>query len=222
MREQQARVAGNLRRQSQERKVQLVGHIIGVLDGVVEIVEEEHQAQRQRQAGQDRQHQVAPRHGCERRARLLGVVDHPDVVPAAVGQHLQLFFAEQQGLVQLAVAVGLALEHRVADALAIEVHRGGLLLFERGGERPLLRQRRLIVVPDGFDCLGQLRLQLPRDILEARVDLHDVGILLAIPLHQGGFLALKLGKPGLDRLDVGILQDRGNRVWEPPAPRVVI
>ena len=59
--------------------------------------------------------------GQEGRPRHLGGIHQPDVVAAAAGRHLQLLLPLQQGLVDLAVALRLALEHRVADVLAAQI-----------------------------------------------------------------------------------------------------
>jgi hypothetical protein len=117
-----------------------------------------------------------------RGARDLGVLDEADVVATAAGVYPQFLLAGQQALVDLPVALRVAFEHRVADVLASERHRRALLLFERDGQPLFFSGRSLVVVSDGVDGLGQFLVQLARGVLDARVDLDDLRMLVAVAL----------------------------------------
>ena len=55
--------------------------------------------------------------------RDLGPVHDPHVIGAVVGDDLQLLLASEEPLVHHAGTLGFTLKHRVADVLAVEIHR---------------------------------------------------------------------------------------------------
>ena len=67
-------------------------------------------------------------------------------------------------------------EHAVVDALAVQRQRVGLLLLERVDQALLLRLRRLVVVAQRLDDLGDLALELRLGGLDRRLDLDHVGV----------------------------------------------
>ena len=120
-REQRVLVAAHRRHQAEERQLQAPRHVLRRLDRVVHVVEAERHRDRQHESDDDRDQPRPASAGRHRRLRHFRVVDDAHVVRAAVRGDAQLLFAGQQRLVDLAVALRLALHHVVADPFAVQV-----------------------------------------------------------------------------------------------------
>jgi hypothetical protein len=183
------------------------------LDRVVHVIETERHA--------DRQHEP-DRHGHQPRAasghrhgslRHLGAIHDSDVVLAAVARNAKFFLPLQERFVDLTVALGLALHDVVAHALPTEILSVGFRGLEVLRERPFFEYGRFVLVLD--------RLQRPVDVdveLALRVlNLDQVGqhggVLGSVLVFEAALLAQQLGLPALERLDLRVHGDGGNRVW---------
>ena len=104
------------------------------------------------------------RHACRSRCRCgrigplrhFGGVHDADVAGLQLARDAGLLRALQQRFVDLTVALGVALQHAVLDALAVQAERLGLLRFERADQAVLLRQRRLVFGLHRLDDLVDL------------------------------------------------------------------
>ena len=170
-------VAANRGYQAEERQSEPLRDVLGGLDGVVEVLDAEGQAEGDQQAGHQGGEPLPPGVGRERRARHLRVVLHRHVVRAAVADDLQFLLLREQRLPELSIALGLALKHDVVSALAIEIHRLVFLLFERRAETSLLGHGAQVLVFHGLDHTCALRGQRLTRVLDLQVDLLDFRVI---------------------------------------------
>ena len=90
LRQQRVVVAFHGRHESEEGQLQPARDVFGRLDRVVEVVDRQHKPERQQDAGERAQHEVAADIGRIGRARHDRAVHQADVVAAAVADDLQL------------------------------------------------------------------------------------------------------------------------------------
>src|SRR5438105_14693076 len=100
-------LAMDLRNKAEEIEMEAPRHVLRRLHSVIEIVDRESRRDTDAKAEEQGHHPRAPGVRRERRSRDLSTVEEPHVVRAAVADYAQLFFALQQRLVHLPVALGL-------------------------------------------------------------------------------------------------------------------
>src|SRR5207248_8915207 len=105
------------------------------------------------------------------------------------------------------VALRFALHHAVPDALAVEIDGVALRAFEIARQRRFLEHRRLVLMADRLHGLGRFDFELAPYVLQARVDILNLRVLLAVALGELRFLTLELGELALERLNLWILRD---------------
>ncbi len=101
LRQQRVIVALDRRHEPEERQLEPPRDVFGRLDGVVEVVDRQDEAEREQQPGQRAQQEIPADVGRERRAGHDRAIHQPHVVAAAVADNLQLVLPLQQRLVNL-------------------------------------------------------------------------------------------------------------------------
>ena len=94
-----------------------------------------------------------------------------------------------------AVAVGLPLQDDVVPALAFEIHRLVLLLFERSGEASLLGHGRLVIVLHALDDSRPLGHQRLSRVLDLQIELLHLWMSWEVPRRQPRALRQKIRQP---------------------------
>src|SRR5882762_8992511 len=204
------------RHEAEERQPEMRLDLVGRLDPVIEVLEEERQADRQREAADKCEQQVGRRAGARRAPRHLGRVDDADVARLELARNSRLLGALHQAVENLSVAEGVALQRAVVDALAIERQRVVLLLLERVDQALLLRLSGFVLVVGRLDDLGDFALNLRFGGLDPQADLDHVGVTRPELFRELRLLPLQLRQLALLLLDEGVRQDRRERVERGP------
>ena len=210
LREQRDALAAHRRHQAEQRQPQPLRHIVGRLDRVVEVLDAERQAERDEQARHERGEPVAARVRRERRARVLRrdpCTVH--VVRAAVADDPQLLLLLQERLIDLAVGLGLALQHQVAAALAVEVHRRALLRLELAGVAAFLDDRGFVLVRGRLDDACALRDERRPRALDLPFDLDEVRVSRQIPRRQPRLVGVRSLSRVLASMTPGLVEITG-------------
>ena len=235
---------------AQHRQAQLLLHVLGGLDGVVQELQQQGQGHAQQQAQEQADGQVAHAIGTVGAAGDLGAVDDGDVVGARVAGGADHLVALQQAVVELAVGVGFAAQDVVLDAAAVGVQR---LVAQRGQlalEQLLLGHGRVEFGAHRTPDAGDLGADLPVHFVDLALEpLHvrivrlehlqlllvlalQVGTLAAQGRHQRGGhqvlrqavvgLQLRPARLGADALGLGFGQGGVDRAQVLPGQRLAL
>ena len=134
-------------------------------------------------------------------ARHDRAVHQAHVVAAAVADNLQLVLPLDQRVVNLPVALRFALEHGIADALAVEIHRRALRLL-RGPRRGAARSPAPLRIRSGSAATAatQRRLILLVRVGDRVLVFDDLRVLRTVPLVELHLLPLQIGQPRAEAL----------------------
>ena len=143
----------------------------------------------------------------DRSARNLRGVHDADVARALLAGDARFLRALHQAVVDLAVALGFALQNAVLDALAVLAERFGFLRVQRGLQAPFLVQRGEIFVLDRLDDLRLFDMQLGVGALDGRADLDHFLVTRTVSFGKLLLLPLQVRQVGFQLLHVVVGED---------------
>ena len=153
-------VHDDLRNESHGRQTQVRLEILGCLDPIVQIFEEECDADPAERTAKQAKQQIERPFRTHRVLRYIRFVHDADVAGFELAGHTGLLSTLQQALIDLLGAFDIPLQHTVVDRLAVHRERFALLCLEGCSQALFLRQCRLILRPHSMDDFCDLAIEL--------------------------------------------------------------
>jgi capsular exopolysaccharide synthesis family protein len=185
---------------SEERQAEVLLHVVGCLERVVEVLEEEGEADAEEEP-EDERHLVGPGPvGDDRASGSLGLLDDADVRRLQLGLEAGLLRLRQEVLVELPVRLDLAPEDHVVDRLPARELRLVLHRLEARREARFLGQRVPVLALRGAGDVADLGAQFVLGGPDVRAHAHHVGMPIAERVGEPRLLLLQRRQLDPERL----------------------
>ncbi len=194
---------------AQQGHAKLRLQLVGMLDRIVHVLAQEHQAQGQHQAHGQTDHRIRVHVGLERKKRRLGLVHQRDVVGGHAAGHAHLLQALQQVVVDLAVGVELALEQAQVHALVLRLDHLLAGLLQARAHQVFLAPGRVVLRLHRRQHGGNLGLDAQFQLGDLRLGLQHLGEIGFVGAQVHQVLGLQLRLLLLDGLHGLVVQHLG-------------
>ncbi|MNF73267.1 hypothetical protein D3C84_552640 [compost metagenome] len=198
------------RQDAEHRQVELALDLFGALEGVVEHLQQQGDADAGHQGEDAGQGDDQALLRLDRQGGNHGLVDHAGVGAFQVGGGGGFLQTGHEGVVQGAVGIHLALQFAQLEFLARNVLDLRLVGVERGLQRAFVGDGQLIVALDTGDDLLDLAAQAAGGGAEVGAGGFHGRVAGAVALGQFVDLGAGLGFVGLELLDQRVAEDRGD------------